>query len=317
MTKPRILFMGTPAFALPALKILHDSGYPVISVLTQPDRPAGRGQKEVSSPVKLLAQQLGLPVLQPQKVKDPSFLETFYSLKPDMVVVTAFGQILPGSIIDSPPLGCLNIHPSLLPRYRGAAPLNWSIIRGETKTGVTIMLMDEGMDSGDILAQEETPLGPAETYGELHDRLARQGAALLLKTIGQVISGKARRQTQDASGVTFAPRLTRETGKIRWQDSASNIVNLIRGLSPSPAAYTSLEGQSLKIFAAVAEPGPVDLAPGTIGTACGAGLPVAASDGRVILKDVQLAGKKRMLMNDFLRGYRLSQASVLGPTGSG
>ena len=308
--------MGTPAFALPALDTLLAGSCPIVAVVTQPDRPAGRGQKEVAPPVKILAQKSGVPVLQPQTVKDPSFLEKFYSFKPDMVVVSAFGQILPKMIIGFPPLGCLNIHPSLLPKYRGAAPLNWSIIRGEKKTGVTIMLMDEGMDSGDILAQEETPLGDDETYGQLHDRLAKDGAALLMKTISQVVSGKARRHPQGTSGVTFAPRLTKETGNINWQDSAVHIVNLIRGLCPSPAAYTFLEGQLLKIYTAVAQTGPVDQAPGTIGTVVTDGLPVTASDGRVILKDIQLAGKKRMLMNDFLRGYRLAPGSILGSTSS-
>jgi methionyl-tRNA formyltransferase len=195
--------------------------------------------------------------------------------------------------------------------------LNWSIIRGEKKTGITIMLMDEGMDSGDILAQEETPLGDEETYGQLHDRLAKDGAALLMKTISQVISSKAHRRQQDTSGVTFAPRLTRETGNINWQESAVHIVNLIRGLCPSPAAYTFWEGQLLKIYTAAAQTGPVDQAPGTIGTAVADGLSVAASDGRVILKDIQLAGKKRMLMNDFLRGYRPLPGSILCSTRSG
>jgi len=310
--KPRILFMGTPAFALPALDLLHNSSFTINAVVTQPDRPAGRGQKEVAPPVKLLAQKFGLPVLQPPRVKDPSFLDTLYSLKPDMIVVAAFGQILPKTIIDFPPQGCLNIHPSLLPRYRGAAPLNWSIIRGETKTGVTIMLMDEGMDSGDILTQEETPIGASETYGDLHDRLAILGSTLLVQTIEKAVAGTARRQPQDASGVTFAPRLTRETGRINWQDSASNIVNLIRGLSPSPAAYTSLDGQSLKIYTAEAQPGPVDRPPGIVSAADKSGLPVAASDGYVLLKDIQLAGKKRMLIGDFLRGYKLKPGSVLG-----
>jgi methionyl-tRNA formyltransferase len=312
MNKPRILFMGTPAFALPALDTLLAGSLPVIAAVTQPDRPVGRGQKEAAPPVKLLAQKSGVPVLQPQTVKDASFLEKFYSLKPDMVVVAAFGQILPKMIIDFPPLGCLNIHPSLLPKYRGAAPLNWSIIRGEKKTGVTIMLMDEGMDSGDILAQEETLLDDEETYGQLHDRLAKNGAALLMKTIAQVVSGKAHRRRQDPSGVTFAPRLTRETCKINWQKSAVHVVNLIRGLCPSPAAYTYLDGQLLKIYAAAAEPGPTDQPPGTIGNAVTDGLPVAVSDGHVILKDIQLAGKKRMLMVEFLRGYRLAPGSILG-----
>lgn len=304
--------MGTPDFALPALDKLQLHHYPILSVITQPDRPAGRGQKEVAPPVKILAQKYRLPVLQPQKVKDRSFLEAFYSLNPDMVVVAAFGQILPKAIIDFPKMGCLNIHPSLLPKYRGAAPLNWSIIRGETKTGVTIMMMDEGMDSGDILMQEETPLGYSETFGELHDRLAKLGADMLLKTIAQLEAGTARRQGQDTDAVTFAPRLTKETGKINWGDNAVNIVNLIRGLSPSPAAYTVMDGQTLKIFSAEAMTRDVKLPPGAVGTVTAAGLHVTASDGHVILKDVQLAGKKRMLIGDFLRGYRLKPDTILG-----
>lgn len=312
MTKPRIIFMGTPDFALPALEMLNNSQYPIVAVVTQPDRPAGRGQKEIAPPVKRLALELGLGVLQPVKVKDPSFLEAFRQLHPDMVVVAAFGQILPKAIIDFPMLGCVNIHPSLLPKYRGAAPLNWSIIRGETKTGVTIMLMDEGMDSGDILLQEETPLGPEETFGQLHDRLARLGAGLLLKTIDQVISGSVRRQAQDAANVTYAPRLTKETGRINWNSNTRSIVNLIRGLCPAPAAYTSLDGQTLKIFSAEALPAEILQPSGTISSPVSSGLPVAAADGYVILKDVQLAGKKRMPIGDFLRGYRITPGSILG-----
>ena len=312
MAKPRILFMGTPAFALPSLQILHAQQYQIIGVVSQPDRPQGRGLKEVAPPVKLLAQKFGLPIFQPEKVKDQSFIKLFKKLNPEMVVVVAFGQILPKVIIDYPPLQCLNIHPSLLPKYRGAAPINWPIIRGETKTGVTIMLMDEGMDSGDILLQQETDIGAAETYGILNDRLAELGATLLIKTIEQVVAGTAQRQPQDASGVTFAPRLKKETGEINWYDNVFNIVNIIRGLSPTPAAYTFLEGQFLKIFAAEANQNKVSETPGTIGTACAAGLPVAASDGYVILKDVQLAGKKRMLIPDFLRGHRLNPKTILG-----
>jgi methionyl-tRNA formyltransferase len=311
INKPRIVFMGTPDFALPALEILHNNHYEISAVVTQPDRPAGRGQKEIAPPVKLLAKKSRLPVLQPPKVKDQEFLETLYSLNPDMIVVSAFGQILPKTIIDFPKMGCLNIHPSLLPKYRGAAPLNWSIINGEIKTGVTIMMMDEGMDSGDILVQEETPLAPTETYGELHNRLANLGAKLLIKTIEQVVAGTVQRQKQDESRVTFAPRLTREIGKIKWHDSTCQIVNLIRGLSPTPAAYSSLDGQTLKIFTAEGRPGLVHLPPGTIDTPCPEGLPVAAADGYVILKDIQLAGKKRMPVGDFLRGYRIKERSVL------
>jgi len=311
MAKPRILFMGTPAFALPTLELLHSSNFSVIGVVTQPDRPAGRGQKEICPPVKLLAQSLGLPVFQSQKVKDQSFLDIFYQLSPEMVIVAAFGQILPECIIEFPKLGCLNIHPSLLPKYRGAAPLNWSIIRGETKTGVTIMLMDEGMDSGDILLQQETPLGATETFGQLHDRLARMGAALLIQAIQQVIAGTALRHSQDLSAVTFAPRLTKETGRINWQQNCTDIVNLIRGLCPNPAAYTFLEGQVLKIFTAESKSGKPKEIPGTIGADTSQCLSVAADDGYVIIKEVQLAGKKRLPINEFLRGYRLQPETIL------
>jgi methionyl-tRNA formyltransferase len=312
MAKPRILFMGTPAFALPSLQILHEKQYPIIGVVSQPDRPQGRGLKEVASPVKVLAQKFGFPVYQPEKVKDSSFLDTFRKLNPEMVVVVAFGQILPKAIIDYPLMHCLNIHPSLLPKYRGAAPLNWQIIRGEIKTGVSIMIMDEGMDSGDIILQEETELGAAETYGGLHDRLAELGATLLVKSIEQMVEETAKRKPQDASGVTFAPRLKKETGKIDWNDKVFDIVNLIRGLSPTPAAYTQLEGHALKIFAAEVNQNKVSEAPGTIGAASETGLPVAAAGGYVILKDIQMAGKKRMLAQDFLRGYRLNPGTILG-----
>jgi len=304
-TKPRILFMGTPAFALPALETLFKSGFPITAVVTQPDRPAGRGKKEAAPPVKRMAQEFGLTVLQPASVKDPTFLETLDAVRPELVVVAAFGQILPKAVIDFPPQGCLNIHPSLLPAYRGAAPIHWSIIRGEKQTGVTIMRMDEGMDSGDILAQEQTPIGADETYGELHDRLAVQGAALLVKTIDRLASGDVQRQKQDSSRVTFAPRLKRETGKIGWRNAVEDIVNLIRGLNPTPAAYTLLEGQELKIFAAAARPGSVEEPAGTVASADAEGLPVAASNGHVVLKEVQLAGKKRMPVSDFLRGFPL------------
>jgi methionyl-tRNA formyltransferase len=312
MTKPRILYMGTPSFALPALEGLHRLGYPLLGVVTQPDRPAGRGQKEIAPPVKIMAQKLGLPVFQPEKIKDASFLETFSKLNPDMVVVAAFGQILPKFIIDSPPLKCLNIHPSLLPKYRGAAPINWALIRGEITTGVTIMLMDEGMDSGDILLQQETAIGAAENYGQLHDRMAIMGANLLIEAIEQMTTGKAEPQPQDKSRVTFAPRLKKETGLINWNFNVYDIVNLIRGLSPAPAAYTFLAEQQLKIYEAEAVKADVKEAPGTIGVENIKGLPVAAGNGYLFLKEVQLAGKKRMAIRDFLRGYRLESQTILG-----
>ena len=240
MPKPRILFMGTPAFAVPALEGLVRSGYPVIGVVTQPDRPQGRGRTIAPPPVKLLANGLGLTVLQPEKVRTPDFLETFRQLAPDLVIVAAFGQILPGEIIHGPREGCINIHPSLLPKYRGAAPINWALIRGEEKTGVTIMRMDEGVDSGDILLQEETPIGAEETFGALHDRLAKMGAGLLLNALAMLEAGTLQPRPQDHRLATTAPRLAPEDGLIRWDADARTIVALIRGLSPTPSAYTLL-----------------------------------------------------------------------------
>jgi methionyl-tRNA formyltransferase len=312
MTKPRILFMGTPAFALPALEQLCLHDYPIIGVVTQPDRPQGRGQKKLAPPVKLRAQELSLPVFQPDSVKDQSFLEIFHQLNPEIVVVAAFGQILPKSIIDFPRLKCLNIHPSLLPKYRGAAPINWALIRGETETGVTIMLMDEGMDSGDIVLQKLIKIDNKETYGELHDRLAITGATLLLEAIDRIVAGTILRQPQDASLASFAPRLKKETGRINWGSPTEAIINLIHGLSPAPAAYTLLAGQTLKIFRAEAHPGKAQNVPGAIGPQCDGVLSVAAADGTVLLKEVQLAAKNKMPIQDFLRGHRVRPGTILG-----
>jgi len=304
--------MGTPAFALPALQRLHNAGHEIVGVVTQPDRPQGRGQIAAPSPVKILAQRLELPVYQPENIKDATVLELIKNLSPEMIVVAAFGQILPKAILEIPLYGCLNIHPSLLPKYRGAAPINWTLINGETKTGVTIMMMDEGMDSGDILAQEETDIEAAENFGRLHDRLARLGAQLLLTTLPDVIAGNCHRRPQNHAEATFAPRLTKETGKINWQDDASHICNLIRGLSPSPGAYSFLSGKLIKILAEESEPQETNKTPGAIIEQTKNALKIAAGDGCVLIKEVQLSGKKKMPIEDFLRGYPLKPNTVFG-----
>jgi methionyl-tRNA formyltransferase len=312
MPKPRILFMGTPAFAVPALTGLVKHGYPVIGVVTQPDRPQGRGRATAPPPVKLLAEDLGLTVLQPEKVRHPSFLAHFRELAPEIVIVAAFGQILPKEIILSPELGCINIHPSLLPKYRGAAPINWALIRDEEKTGVTIMRMGEGVDSGAILLQEETPICPSDTYGILHDRLAKMGADLLLIALALLQAGTLQPQPQDDRLATAAPRLSREDSLIHWENDCRNIVSLIRGLSPAPCAYTLFAGKQLKIFMAGAETESVTEAPGTVVDETAAGLRVAAGNGYVLLQELQLEGKKRMAVRDFLRGFRVASGQVLG-----
>lgn len=312
MPKPRLLFMGTPEFAVPSLKMLIDAGYPVVGVATQPDKPKGRGQRLQSSPVKELAEEYGLLVLQPERVRDETFLQIFRGLNPDLVVVAAFGQILPGEILERPKLGCLNVHPSLLPKYRGAAPLNWSLIRGEKTTGVTIMMMDAGVDTGDIILQEETAVGEGETCDCLHDRLAGMGANLLLEAVRQIEEGTLTRTPQDHRQATYAPRLKKEDGRIDWGRDAVDIVNFIRGLSSTPGAYTSLGGKVLKIFRAEAEEGPAGEAAGQIGPATKKGLPVTTGKGCVIIQEVQLEGKNRMTTQDFLRGYRLPPRTQLG-----
>jgi methionyl-tRNA formyltransferase len=312
MAKSRILFMGTPDFAVPALKGLLQNGYPVIGVVTQPDRPQGRGRVTAPTPVKRLAAQLGIAVFQPERVRHPSFLQTFQTLAPELVVVAAFGQILPGDIIHGPQGGCINIHPSLLPKYRGAAPINWALIRGEEKTGVTIMRMDEGMDSGDILLQEETPIGQDETFGELHDRLANIGARLLLSALAMREAGTLVPHPQDERLATLAPRLDRDDGLIRWDADVRTIVSLIRGLSPIPCAYTYIDGKKLKIFRAKGEAADVAEVPGTVVGETSAILRVASRGGYVAIREAQLEGKKRMAIHDFLRGFRIEPGQVVG-----
>jgi methionyl-tRNA formyltransferase len=307
---PKILFMGTPEFAVPSLEILLKHDDSVIGVVTQPDRPKGRGKQPAPPPLKIFAEAHQLSVLQPERVRSPEFLELFRRLAPDLVVVVAFGQILPKEMLEQPRLGCINVHPSLLPKYRGAAPLNWTILRGEKKTGVTIMQMDEGMDSGDILLQEETAIGDQETVGELHDRLAVRGAQLLMETIRMIEAGAIRRIPQDHAAATFAPRLKKEDGLISWEADVQGIVRLIRGLSPTPCAYTFFDGKIMRIFRAVETDTTSPAPPGTLSIS-GNELLVSASNGMVSLLDVQLEGKKRMPVQEFLRGFRLKPGDRL------
>jgi methionyl-tRNA formyltransferase len=310
--KPKILFLGTPEFAVPSLDMLVRGGYPVIGVVTQPARPKGRGRKVVPPPVKVCAEKAHIAVFQPARVRDAEFVDMARLLAPDMVVLAAFGQILPKELIDLPPLGCLNVHPSLLPKYRGAAPINWTLIHGEEKTGVTIMRMDEGVDTGDILLQEETAIEPDEVFDTLHDRLAGTGAALLLRAAEGAAEGTLAPVPQPRTGATYAPRLTKQSGHIDWRCPARDIVNLIRGLSSHPGAYAFWQDKMLKIYYAV--PGPQssgEKLPGTIGGLMEAGLQVTAGDGHVYLQEVQLEGKKRMFIDEFLRGHGLSHGELL------
>lgn len=246
----RIIFMGTPEFAVPSLKALYTSGHEIAAVVTQPDRPKGRGHKLTPPPVKLAAQEAGLHVYQPVRIRDPEFIDTLKRVSPQLIAVVAFGQILPKDILELPVYGCINVHASILPKYRGAAPIHWAVINGETETGVTIMQMDEGLDSGDIILSEKIPVSPEDTTGTVHDKLAGLGAQLLVKAVQLISEGRAERIPQDHGAATYAPLLNKDTEKIDWAKSAVEICNLVRGLNPWPGAYTLLRDKILKIWQA-------------------------------------------------------------------
>ena len=303
--------MGTSQFAVPALSLLLEQQYPIVGVVTQPDRPKGRGRTLQPSPVKHFALTRNLPLFQPDRVRDDIFLAKFRQLSPDLVVLAAYGQLLPKEIIEHPHISCLNIHPSLLPKYRGAAPINWAIINGEKTTGLTIMHMTEELDAGDIILQEEIPIEADENFDRLHDRLAHRGAELLILAVEQITSGSAKLIPQDASAATFAPSLKKDNGLLRWEQGVDSIVNLIRGLSSYPGAYTVLDGKKLKILRASSAEAVTGKTPGTIVIHDGINMSVAAGNGYVHLQDVQMENKERMAVGDFLRGYHIESGSML------
>lgn len=316
----RVVFMGTPDFAVPSLRALLKNQYEVAAVVTQPDRPAGRGKKMRPSPVKTAALEAGLPVLQPGTIRDPAFIETLRDLNPGVVVVAAFGQILPAAVLNMPPHGCINVHASLLPAYRGAAPIHRAVINGETTTGVTIMQMDTGLDTGDIIIQEAVDIGPDDTTGMVHDRLAVLGGDLLVVALEQVRSGHARPVPQDDAKSSYAPVLTREDEIIDWRRDAPSIKNQVRGLNPWPGARTSLGDKLLKIWRVdVADAGAA--APGTPGqvldTGNWGGVPVQTGRGIIIIKELQLQGKRSMDAAQFLRGNPVAPGTVLGAVQTG
>ena len=250
----RTVFMGTPEFALATLEGLLDFGLDVVAAYTQPDRPSGRGKKLTSPPVKVLAEARGIPVFQPLKLRAPEVVAQLQALAPDLIVVVAYGQILPKSVLEIPRHGCINVHASLLPRYRGAAPINKAIVDGESETGITTMLMDVGLDTGDMLVKLATPIGPFETAGELHDRLALLGREAIEETLRRLCAGTLAPQQQDDSLSCYAPMLKKEDGRIDWSRSAVEIHNQVRGLDPWPGAYTTLDGEVLKLAAPLPRP---------------------------------------------------------------
>lgn len=310
MAGMRIIFMGTPEFACPTLQKLLDRGEDVVAVVTQPDRPKGRGQQTLPPPVKVLAERHGIPVMQPLKVRVPEVVESIRALEPDLIVVVAFGQILPKSLLDIPRYGCINVHASLLPRWRGAAPLNWCIINGETETGVTTMMMDVGLDTGDMLVKKSTPIDPDENTQSLHDRLSVVGAEALSETLDLLKTGKLVREKQDDALTCYAPMLKKEDGLIDWSRGPQAIRNLVRGMTPWPGAFSFLDGKMLKIYRVETAGG--EGTPGSVIRAGREGLEVACNGGSIVIEELQLEGKKRLPAGDFLAGYKIAPGSILG-----
>ena len=300
----RIVFMGTPDFAVPSLKRLIADGHEIAAVYTQPDKPKNRGMKLTPSPVKQMALAHNIPVVQPQTLREDGVLETLASFRPELIVVVAYGKILPKAVIDLPPMGCINVHSSLLPKYRGAAPINWAVIHGEAETGVTIMDIAEALDAGDMIAQRATPIDPNESVEQLHDRLAQLGAQLLSETVVQIANGTATRTPQEESQSTYAPMLSRELSPIDWTRSAWEIHNQIRGLTPWPATTMELAGNQFKVYAAE-ETGESTAQPaGTLVGTDKRGICMACGDGKVLrILELQAPGKKRMKAPDYLRGH--------------
>ncbi|MBA1333787.1 MAG: Methionyl-tRNA formyltransferase [Firmicutes bacterium] len=308
----RVVFMGTPEFAAVSLKKLISTGYNVEAVVTQPDRPKGRGKKIQPPPVKQVACSAGIEVLQPERVRDKDFVSELKKISPDVIVVVAFGQILQEEILNIPPLGCINVHASLLPKYRGAAPINWCIINGEVSTGITTMYMDKGMDTGDMIYREEIAIENDESAGHLHDRLAGLGADVLVKTLGDVSAGVAPRTPQDHGQASYAPPLDREDGKVDWQKPAGVICNLIRGTDPWPGSYTHYEGLRIKLWKATAVEGSSGERPGTVLEVSSRGIRVQAGDGQVLIQEIQLPSSRRMTVDEYIRGNTLVPGKALG-----
>ena len=310
----RVVFMGTPDFAVGTLKALLQSRHQVVAVVTQPDKPKGRGKAMQFTPVKEVAVRAEIPVLQPKRVRETEVVEEIRQFHPDVIVVVAFGQLIPKAILDMPQYGCVNVHASLLPKYRGAAPIQWAVIDGEEKSGVTTMQMDEGLDTGDMLLTEEVVLDPQETGGSLFDKLSEVGAGLLLKTLDELEAGNVHPQKQPSESTTaYAAMLTKKMGEIDWTQSAVQIERLVRGLNPWPSAYTHFGQKTLKIWRAAVHPSMVQTKePGTVILMDKKHFGVQTGDGMLEILELQLEGKKRMDADAFLRGYQVEDGIKLG-----
>ena len=309
----RVVFLGSGAFAVPSLAALLDAGHEVAALVTQPDREKGRGRALAVPPAKALAERRGVPVLQPRRIKEPAAIEALRALRPDVQVVVAYGQILPRAVIDIPRLGTVNVHSSLLPRYRGAAPIHWAVVEGERETGVTTMLIDEGLDTGPTLLARATPIGPEETAPELEARLGPLGAEVLLETLDGLERGTLAPRPQDHARATLAPILKKEDGRIDWARPAEEIARRVRGLLPWPGTVTTVAGGDLKVLRARVEPGAaVEAAPGTLLAVDREGLLVAAGAGtRLRLLEVQPESRRPMPAAAYAAGARLQPGTRL------
>ncbi len=303
--------MGTPDFAVPSLKALFENGYNVLMVVTQPDRPKGRGRKVIPPPVKEAAQSFGYDVIQPVSIKDKDFFDTIVRLKPDIFIVVAYGHILPRNILAIPKTGVINLHASLLPKYRGSAPIQWAIINGEKETGVTTMLLDEGMDTGDILLSSKAKIAKVDTSATLHDRLSVLGADLLIKTLKAFENNDINPIAQDHTNATYAPLLKKGDGRIVWKKNAEHIASFIRGVTPWPGAFTFQDNKRLKIFSAKPISVEVNESPGTVVKGFPDELRIATGKGVLAVIEIQGASGKRLLIKDFLMGNQMPPGTVL------
>lgn len=306
----KVIFMGTPDFAVPTLEALIEK-HEVLAVVTQPDKPKGRGKKMVFPVIKEKALEHNITVYQPQKVKTPEFVEVLKEYQPDIMVVVAFGQILSEEILNIPKYGCINVHGSILPQYRGAAPIQWSIINGEEFGGVTTMYMAKGLDSGDMILKAKEKIKPDDTYGSLYDRLSVIGADLLIKTLDLIENGEVKRIPQNDDEATFAPMIKPELEHINWNGKNTDIVNLIKGLNPQPVAYTMLNDEKIKIWFAETIDGDYNGEPGTIVDVRKRDFVVMTAEGAVAVKEVQAQGGKRMSADAYMRGHAIEKGTIL------
>ena len=315
MSPLRIIFMGTPALAATVLEaLLGEKSFNVIAAVTQPDQPKGRDLKLQPSAVKELALKHSLPVLQPERAREPQFIEHIRALAPDLIVVAAYGQILPQALLDVPRFGCLNVHTSLLPKYRGAAPIQWAILNGDSETGVTIMKMDAGLDTGGIVSEERTAIGEEDNAQTLHDRLAQVGGALLVRTIPDYISGKIEPRPQPVEGASYARKIQKEDGRLDWTQSARTLWNRVRGLTPWPGTFTVVQRKHGTVLLKILRAEPVE-ASGPLGeilSAESAGVVVACGEGALRITELQREGGKRLAAAQFLAGFVLRAGEKLG-----